>query len=102
MTKFIRKQIPRSHLRLWKDINGQNWVYGKQFGAVTEYTPLCVGGEGCFVQLDPFGRQCLDLSEGCHANRLGLNSVCISLSFIDIHNEMKVNIPLLMVPGWKF
>ena len=43
MTNFVRKQIPRSHLRLWKDINGQNWVYGKQFGAVTEYTPLPIG-----------------------------------------------------------
>ena len=40
MTKFVRKQIPPSHLILWKDINGQNWVYGKQFGVVTEYIPL--------------------------------------------------------------
>ena len=41
--KFVQKQIPPSRLRLWKDINGQNWVYGKQFRAVTEYIPLAVG-----------------------------------------------------------
>ena len=53
---------------MWKDINGQNWVYGKQFGVVTEYIPLggrLVAGSLSFAQ----ERSC--------SNQIVFNMVCL-------------------------